>query len=69
MKIFCAFFSFDFFGEYDDVGKKTKEMIKYIKKMNKNILFYLNSKIFLYINNYYYFYIIYLIIFLFSIII
>ena len=32
MKIFCAFFSFDFFGEYDDVGKKTKEMIKYIKK-------------------------------------
>ena len=29
---FLCIFSFDFFGEYDDVGKKTKEMIKYIKK-------------------------------------
>ena len=29
---FLCIFSFDFFGEYDDVGKKSKEMIKYIKK-------------------------------------
>ena len=29
---FLCIFSFDFFGEYDDIGKKTKEMIKYIKK-------------------------------------
>ena len=29
---FLCIFSFDFFGAYDDIGKKTKELIKYIKK-------------------------------------
>ena len=29
---FLCIFSFDFFGVYDDIGKKTKELIKYFKK-------------------------------------
>ncbi len=29
---FVGIFTCDFFGEYDDIGKKTKELIKYIKK-------------------------------------
>ena len=29
---FVGIFTYDFFSEYDDIGKKTKELIKYIKK-------------------------------------
>ena len=37
---FLCIFSYNFFAEYDEVGKKTKELIKYIKK-NENKFFIL----------------------------
>ena len=29
---FLGIFTYNFFAEYDEIGKKTKELIKYIKK-------------------------------------
>ena len=39
-EFFLCIFTYNFFSDYDEIGKKTKELIKYIKK-NENKFFIL----------------------------